>query len=661
MTVRNFLIDHGFLEAHTMCNSSGEYTIFCPECGHKNRKCYVNGEGRGLNCKHCGFASSWRAFTRRYDPPTPVEQALENFTHKAEEFLWTNVKMLDYLKERGLSEQTIRAMRLGYWPDGDLGWEIGSEAAIEIGLKKPTNEWTLRDRIIIPYTRDGIVETVRGRANPFGDDKIKYMSLPGTEVTLFYPQALDVASPIFIAEGEFDAIVLYQVGYQALASPGANVGIAKQLLSFPRCYICFDGDDAGRSGAKAIKNQVPEVYEVSLPDGMDVSDYIKTYGEDSFTHLVANAKFYVNGKEQTDDRLDISITQWEDWAWSNGELLGPKICWAPRLEKALSGWSRGLFLVGALPNSGKSCFFVKSAYEAAKDNPDDTVCVYLSLDDDQEDAISRLVSLHTGVSFEIIRMPRFSFDHPTDLTRRDPQKLDAFMKSLASLKEVNNLVFRDAKFGRSLQYIRHYLSSLRRRYPDKYIVVFIDSLAKVTAEDEPMSTPINNWKAFLATELKYQSTLHDLCIVTPADFRKLNDERRPNNDDLKDASELAYEANAVLLGFNELNVKGDPNRVILKWSEQDQGGLWYPIFELNTTKNKKSLYRGNIRFKFFPPTSQFLELDERTDREFDQQIRDAQANGRRGAYTTPTGTMLQADFTPADIFQTGYQPSMLAR
>lgn len=226
--------------------------------------------------------------------------------------------------------------------------------------------------------------------------------------------------------------------------------------------------------------------------------------------------------------------------------------------------------------------------------------------------------MHTNISFEEIRTPKISFDHPTDKGKRNPEKLKYVQEKLEELQRLDNLIVRDSRYGRSLQYVRTYVAMLRKRHPLKRLVLFVDSLAKLTAENEPEDIPIVNWKAHLANELKYLSNIYNLCIVTPADFRKINDARRPTNDDLKDAAELAYEANCVLLGFNEVNIKGVENST-LKWTDTKTGIEW-PVLEMNLSKNKKSMYRGEIRFKFYPPTSNFEELDEASDKEFTRQI-----------------------------------------
>lgn len=574
---------------------------------------YVSALGKGYSCKHCGAEGSWRKFQRYFEPPTPQEQALENFVSVCHRNLGV---YREYLHERGFTDETIDALRIGYADPTALG--TPGDVDHEIGLTF-ANGWYFQNRLTIPYLVDGLPVKVRARARP--DDpyeKIKYLDLPGAEAMPYRPAPIDPTKPVIINEGELGAALLWQNGFQSIGIPGANNFKKAWVKDYPELYLAFDGDDTGRKAAGKIFTQVEEIRNIELPDEMDADSYITTFGLASFHTLLDRATLYVYGKPQRDDRLKFTVDDWSEWAFSNGELLGPKIGWAPRLEKALSGWSRGVYLLGALPNSGKSCWLVQAAYECAKDNRDNTVAVYLSLDDDVEDAVTRLVSNVMNVDFEKVRAPKQAFDHPYDTHRRNPDMLKEWYETLEYLKGLDNLIIRDAKFGRSISYLQNYFRSLRNRYPDRHIVLFIDSLAKIVPDDESRGDTQNksSWKSYLATELKYQSTLHDLCIVTPADFRKINDNRRPTNDDLKDAAELAYEANVVLLGFNEVNIKGKDS--VLTWEHE---GEQYPLFEVNISKNKKTKYRGTIRYQFYPATCSFKEQTAEQDAIIDELIK----------------------------------------
>jgi hypothetical protein len=180
-----------------------------------------------------------------------------------------------------------------------------------------------------------------------------------------------------------------------------------------------------------------------------------------------------------------------------------------------------------------------------------------------------------------------------------------------------------------LKYLKSFFASLRAKYPEKRIVVFIDSLAKVTADgadDDDVGglTVRLTWKAYLASELKYLSTAYDLTIVTPADLRKQNGVIRPGEDDLKDCAELAYEAQVILMGYSDIRHNAETP---LSWCDPD--GNLQPIVEWNCIKNKFTGKTGRIRYRFWGDYSDFNELTESEDADLDERVRIAQMSQQK--------------------------------
>src|SRR5205807_819645 len=85
--------------------------------------------------------------------------------------------------------------------------------------------------------------------------------------------------------GEFDRLLLESNGFQAVTSTGGAKTFrqdwADQLESVADVYICFDNDEAGRSGALRVGRMILHAKIVTLPeevgDGGDVPDFIVQY------------------------------------------------------------------------------------------------------------------------------------------------------------------------------------------------------------------------------------------------------------------------------------------------------------------------------------------------------------------------------------------------
>jgi DNA primase len=148
-------------------------------------------------------------------------------------------------------------------------------------------------RIIIPYVYEGQIIYMRGRyfdenGNVNGDNKYLGLRSDATKVNTpkrFYNldelTGMKDGEPLYITEGEFDAMAIKAMGFHAVAVPGAgNIPRAaklKPLLPF-QLVVCGDADEAGEGlldrliGAFAYWNKKIKVKE--LPVGKDANDFL---------------------------------------------------------------------------------------------------------------------------------------------------------------------------------------------------------------------------------------------------------------------------------------------------------------------------------------------------------------------------------------------------
>ena len=170
-----------------------------------------------------------------------------------------------YLTEtRGLTPETLATFHLGLIEDGDP--DFGDHAGwLSIPYLSPTGFVDLRFR------------------NPDPDGKPKYKSLPGHSGRIFNPSAILTArDTIVIAEGEFDTIILNQVGLHAIGVPGASAWRKPFELAvhgFENIIICEDGDDdgAGKGLTSTIVKGLDWAKTVRF-EGTDVNDYYLAHG-----------------------------------------------------------------------------------------------------------------------------------------------------------------------------------------------------------------------------------------------------------------------------------------------------------------------------------------------------------------------------------------------
>ena len=230
-------------------------------------------------------------------------------------------RAMDYLRGRGLDDDTIGRFRLGFAPGDSAaleqalkrsGFETGT--LLEAGLLRlpegaETPVASLRNRVVFPITdRRGLPIAFGGRA--MGDAQPKYLNTPETpvfrkgEVLYGLAQARDAAwraKEIVVVEGYMDAIALSQAGFaHTVASLGTAFG-ENQLRALWRIVdepvLCFDGDEAGRRAARrAAERALPllapgkSLRFARLPDERDPDDLVRQDGAAALRAVVERAQ-----------------------------------------------------------------------------------------------------------------------------------------------------------------------------------------------------------------------------------------------------------------------------------------------------------------------------------------------------------------------------------
>lgn len=181
-----------------------------------------------------------------------------------------------YLLGRGVEEGTALTHRLGVVVDPLPGHE------------------SKRGCLAIPYMAgDGTPVTLRFRClqdhscSDFGHGK--YMTLFEDPARPYWLQAVNVASDVIhIAEGEFDAMILNQVGLPAVGFPGAHgwqPWHRRLFVGFSRVWVWGDPDEAGQRFVSKVCRSLSQAKGVRLRNG-DVNEVFLDEGADGLWSLV---------------------------------------------------------------------------------------------------------------------------------------------------------------------------------------------------------------------------------------------------------------------------------------------------------------------------------------------------------------------------------------
>jgi DNA primase len=254
--------------------------------------------------------------------------AMESATAFFEGELKKKPAAVAYLRERGLTDETIAGFRIGWAPNEwralttHLGAKNHAEADIEkAGLAKRTDKGMydrFRSRIMFPIADSaGRIVAFSGRifiepgAKPIeGQEPPKYLNSP--ETPLFHKSRIlygyDRAklsirkyNCTVLVEGQMDLVMSHQAGWtNTVAVSGTalteeHVALVHRLSD--NLILALDADEAGiRAAAKSARIALAagmDVKVAELPDGLDPADLIKTAGKDAWSKAMKDARHVI--------------------------------------------------------------------------------------------------------------------------------------------------------------------------------------------------------------------------------------------------------------------------------------------------------------------------------------------------------------------------------
>lgn len=416
-TVESYLSSKG---VRSRQGGSGElhvHCFFCNEDPGRPGRLYINSDTGVFFCHLCeakGHINTLRAHFG--DPPiledgsikqAKVEKPIPlNLFRAAAEFYHDALRkkgnperemVLDYLfKERGLTKETVQKHLLGWGiaglKDHLVARGFSEEECVSSGLIATNGYEILSNKITIPYVTHGQVVQVRGK-----DIGGKYVTPTHNSVRLFNVDSTENADRVVICEGEFDALVLEQLGYHAVGAPGANAfpeGWKVYFQDIKKIYVCFDNDVPGIKGAENVLRILgPTAKMVTMPGANggpknDPSEWIikKGHTKEDFEALLAplNAS-----------KLLVSVHEaYEEWLKYEGNVnrgMGISTGYATLDAKIEPGLMPGqVMVIMAKTGQGKTMILLNMFHRIfMKDTERDKKILFVSLEQTRNEWFQR--------------------------------------------------------------------------------------------------------------------------------------------------------------------------------------------------------------------------------------------------------------------------------
>ena len=242
---------------------------------------------------------------------------------------------LDYLYNRGLTDDTIKTYQIGFAPDS---WDTLTNTIKSLSFNddlydktglfiKTDRGWRdrFRSRIMFPIFHQS------GKPIAFGgrifnhDDPAKYLNSPETPLyrksEVFYGlhktrDSIRKFSTAVLVEGYTDFLQLVQLGIpNVVALSGTALGInhASQIRKFAsKVYLAYDGDDAGinatlRAGYVLFQAGI-EPLVIPMPSDKDPDDWVREAGVNAFQEAMGSSMSLLLFHLQKKDVKNLSAT-----------------------------------------------------------------------------------------------------------------------------------------------------------------------------------------------------------------------------------------------------------------------------------------------------------------------------------------------------------------
>lgn len=372
-----------------------------------------------------------------------VESSRSSFYSEVKKVEEINQECIDYVKARGINEDTIKAFNLG----------------------------TYKGQIAFPYYKYDTIVGYKLRQPKKDFTGPKMTNIKGSKPYLFGSQLVVPGEELIVCEGEFDAMVIYQCGYRNVVSIGAGANSiktifeqAKEFLSkFKNIIIVSDNDEAGTKmdkDATKILGRKAKLIDKKIYQLNDINEEYYRYGKEKVKKIIESARFKIEG------RRDLEIQPYMGISDNYGRYVPTGI---KTIDNAINDLEpRRLTLITGRSNGGKTTFIKQVIANAIDKNNK----VYLmNGENDADMLINDLYKTVIGRNnqyYDTIKINKRYFKEPkadvlAALQEWHKDKLYMFNKGESKLKTLDELT---AMIETEIKY-------------NKYDLVVIDNLMSI--------------------------------------------------------------------------------------------------------------------------------------------------------------------------------------
>ena len=610
--------------------SKGHFTCWGGDCFRNADIFEIIGKQYGLSDFNEIFNKACELFnvTVNYvnSSPKPV---MQNQSDKVQDFTdfykqaAENLSQTDYY--RGISLETLKKFHVGFIPD----WKAKPTA--------PTSP-----RLIIPVWAGGYL--ARDTRQNLTEQEAKYSKMRMGKTRLFNPSALKQnLKPVFIVEGEIDALSIIDAGGQAVGLGSiANIGKLIETLKaeLPRVplIIQLDNDAKGQQAERRLIEVLRSLRFFSyrryaLPEAFkDANEFLMADRMRFMEWVVGGEKlgFTATNEENQKGAVEVSVAELERFNSERGSQClndfaefilknksGGISTGFENLDKLLDGGLYpGLYVIGANSSLGKTTLVLQIADSIAQSGQG---VLIFSLEMSKYELLAKTLSrmsfikslgeYQTAVYAKTTRsvlLGSYNNEFDRRIISEAMNDYSDWGRNIYIVEGIGNV---------GVSHVKEKVEEFRK-FTNETPVVVIDYLQILAPYSVKMTDKQNVDKNI--TELKRLSRDFNIPVLGVSSFNRESYSAPVSMASFKESGAIEYSSD-VLIGLqyngwdyrdNESDiVRSKRLREVRKTMEQAARNLSSQDMELKILKNRNGL-KGNLFFDFFPAFNYFRPQKE---------------------------------------------------
>jgi len=567
-------------------------------------------------CELFGVTVNYVSQSPRPYHAVEIQDEAQNFTEFFKKAM-ANLSLTDY--HRGISPDTLKKFHVGFIPD----WRAS--------LTAPTSP-----RLIIPVWSGGYL--ARDTREILTEQQAKYSKMRVGKTQLFNLGALKQTSqPVFIVEGELDALSIIDAGGQAVGLGSiANIGklIEAVKAEFPKVPLIIQldndvrGQQAERKLTEALRElkffsyrhyELPEDYkdanEFLMTDRVKFFEWVKLGGTLDFTLEEENQKKIENAEFERFDHEAVSYGLEKFMQIVELNKLGGGISTGfDSLDELLDGGLYpGLYVIGANSSLGKTTLVLQIADSIAKSGHG---VLIFSLEMATNELIAKTLSRMSFIksceeyknvdyakTTRGVLLGRYHNDIENKIIMDSIQEYSEFGRNIHITEGIGNV---------GVSHVKEKVEEFRK-FRNETPVVIIDYLQILAPYSIKMTDKQNVDKNI--TELKRLSRDFNIPVLGVSSFNRESYTAPVSMASFKESGAIEYSSDVLIGlqydGWDYREGEADSARVrrlreLRKSMEQSARFCSAQDIQLKILKNRNGL-KGDLLFDFFPAFNYFRQ------------------------------------------------------